>query len=469
MKKYKLIILAAIISFISGCTDTFDIKEQDSIDAESTFTNVDDLRAGLFGLYATYGHENLIDLSNFTDDTKIGSSNGGQKVNFHSWQLTSGTGEALALWTNNYTAINVANRLLEAGISITPEPGEQQEYDQILGECNAFVAWCHFNLLAIFSPEYNGSGAGVPFIDFVAVPGDEPARNTFSEVISGIKAQLDLAESRIPGSQNDIKRVNKGFIIGLRAKVALLEGSLSQAISLSQDLIDDYPLANQQQYVDMFNDDDNREVIFKLGRVVGDFPPGNIWHFTGGGGFMEMSNSIYNKLDPSDVRFGILFNETDSNPADNLHLINKYPGELPASQFLNDIKVMRVSEMYLINAEAKALDGNLQGAAQMIKMIRDARFDTNSPAPNYGSRQEAIEDILSERRLELAYEGHRYLDVKRLRGITNVGFERLQADCGANSNVAVPCILQANDRRFTFPIPQEEIDGNSNITQNPGY
>ena len=134
---------------------------------------------------------------------------------------------------------------------------------------------------------------------------------------------------------------------------------------------------------------------------------------------------------------------------------------------------MRVSEMYLINAEAKALSGDTEGAAEMIQSLRNARFGIESQLPNYnGILQTAIEDILRERRLELAFEGHRYLDVKRLGQIAGVGFERAQRDCGQDSHEAVECNLQATDFRFTFPIPIDELNGNANISQedqNPGY
>jgi len=251
-----------------------------------------------------------------------------------------------------------------------------------------------------------------------------PARNTFGEVVAGIKAQLDLAEARIPASQTSNIRFTQDFVTGMRAKVALLEGNLQEAIDFSQELIDTYPLADQVQYADMFRDLDETEVIMKLDRVVGDFAIGGTWVFAASGDpFMEMSNTLYNELisQPDDVRLPTVVNVAGTSPNNNIHLIGKYLGD-SANPFLNDIKLMRVSEMYLINAEAKAIDGDLEGAAEIIKDLRDARFGTDTDLPSYTGTQAAIVDILRERRLELAYEGHRYLDVKRLRTITGSGF-----------------------------------------------
>ena len=73
----------------------------------------------------------------------------------------------------------------------------------------------------------------------------------------------------------------------------------------------------------MYLDNNNTEVIFKAARVLGDGRIGTIWHFTGGGPFMEMSNSFFNILDSNDIRFSVNVNLSASNPASNLHLINK--------------------------------------------------------------------------------------------------------------------------------------------------
>ncbi len=471
INKYLVAVLGLSLMICSSCQDAFDIQDEDTLIEEVAFGTVADLRSGLFDALGIYGYENVIDLSNITDDTKIGAATGGQKVNFHDFQLNSATGEAAGLWLNLYTTINRANRILVASESITPEPDEVAEFNQIRGECNALIALAHFNLLSIFSPVYEAGGQGVIFVDFVATTVDELPRNTFGEVIAGINEQLDLAAERIPNSQTSENRFNQNFITGMRAKVALLSGNLQGAINFSQQLMNTFPLANQQEYVDMWFDIDNTEVIYTLDRVVGDFPVGGIWYFTANGGaFIEMSNTLYDEISgqPTDIRFPVLVDIPNTDDADNFHLINKYPND-PTNPFLRDIKLMRVSEMYLINAEARALSNDFAGAAATIKALRDARFGADTPLPNYGNTQVAIVDILRERRLELAYEGHRYLDVKRLRGITNTGFNRAPRDCGVESNSSVQCVLQPTDFRFTFPIPLAELNGNGNITQNPGY
>jgi hypothetical protein len=96
-----------------------------------------------------------------------------------------------------------------------------------------------------------------------------------------------------------------------------------------------------------------------------------------------------------------------------------------------------------------------------VRSIRDGA----AALPSYPNIQFALIDILAERRLELAFEGHRYTDIKRMRSVLNTGIERDDADCGG----AIPCSVPFNSEKFTFPIPTLEINANANITQAPGY
>ena len=73
-----------------------------------------------------------------------------------------------------------------------------------------------------------------------------------------------------------------------------------------------------------------------------------------------------------------------------------------------------------------------------------------------------VQDIMSERRIELAFEGHRFFDLKR----SNSGFDRSANDCAAASGA---CSITSTDHRWVLPIPQEEIFANDNIKQNPNY
>ena len=155
---------------------------------------------------------------------------------------------------------------------------------------------------------------------------------------------------------------------------------------------------------------------------------------------------------------------------DDVIVIDKYPGKL-GGHGANDVKVFRLSEFYFIKAEARVRAGDLVEAANLIREVRQARnyiLGAVVPTPVYTNQTEAFADILLERRKELAFEGHRYIDLKRLgidAGVTET--DRYFRD-SENASATSPSNISVTDYRFTLPIPQAEINVNP-LTQNPEY
>ena len=87
--------------------------------------------------------------------------------------------------------------------------------------------------------------------------------------------------------------------------------------------------------------------------------------------------------------------------------------------------------------------------------------------PNYTTKAIAYQDILKERRVELAFEGHRLIDLKRLGSIAGVSIDRNAGD----DVISTPLTLSITDYRWTLPIPVSELNGNPQLAgqQNPGY
>merc|ERR1712188_338563 len=227
------------------------------------------------------------------------------------------------------------------------------------------------------------------------------------------------------------------------------------------ELLESYDIADQTQYYNMYDDTDDTELIFALERTISDSYDGQ---GTAGGGwagslfafatpddgfFMEMSRSVYNilALNTTDIRYSRNLNlpvlQPDPNYETNDAFINddllpvfKYPGS-EGQPLMNDLKVFRSAEMLLIRAEA---------------------------AVTYGSQEEAFGAILDERRLELLFEGHRWVDLKRLGNRGNRSMDRDPRECSFYS-----CAIDNDDYRFTLPIPISEIVANPEVDQNPQY
>jgi hypothetical protein len=149
----------------------------------------------------------------------------------------------------------------------------------------------------------------------------------------------------------------------------------------------------------------------------------------------------------------------------DVYTVNKYRGS-EGQPLMNDHKIFRSSEMLLILAEAAA-PNNPQRVSDLIDDLRDARFGNDVANIPVANSTAAYGLILDERRLEFAFEGHRYNDLRRLGALGNRSVDRAPQDCtpfGA-------CDLPISDHRFTWPIPQNEFNANPGLRaqQNPGY
>ncbi|MNE38605.1 SusD family protein [compost metagenome] len=183
---------------------------------------------------------------------------------------------------------------------------------------------------------------------------------------------------------------------------------------------------------------------------------------------MNASKQLYDLYPATDIRRSVIFGASISaeNLANNNFPIRKYTGSTDGPT-INDVKLFRSSDLKLIIAECKARNNNLAGAAVDVQELRLIRVLSPVPAiPNYANLNAALTDILLERRKEFAFEGHRYLDLKRIGAEINVGISRL-ADDAFTFNA--PTSLAAGDYRFTMPIPTSEISANPTIVQNPNY
>jgi hypothetical protein len=489
---FKTILLLAITVVFYNCENAIDIEQPGRLGAESAFQTVSDLQSGLLGSYDFLDTTYEIGFTaSFTDEVFEGTDNGGQNFALQNFNVNTSNGFVSNLWVSYYSAIGLANRVLEAAATINPSEDEQVDYNNILGEAYAIRAYAHFKIMAYFSPDMrDGTALAGVLQDFV--PDDTfatPSRATNDAFISLINSDLDNAASLITKDQGNIF-FNQDVITAIKARFNTYLGNYAVADALAADLLGSYPIANTTQYSNMYLDSDETEVIFKLKRVIngtkdgqgtsGGGWAGSLFAFVdataGGGQFMEISRSVYNILDgTADVRLGRNVNLPEStidpgyatNPGfknSDVLIINKYPGTA-AKNLLNDLKDFRSAEMLLIRAEAAANNNALGDVATFIKELRDARFGSAQPTPTYASQQEAYGAILDERRLEFLFEGHRYLDLKRLGAAGNRSIDRDATECAGLAG----CTLPVSDYRFTMPIPQLEVTGNPTIQQNPNY
>jgi hypothetical protein len=457
--KQILIIFIGIVIF-SSCDETLTIPPNTALIADTAFNDEEDLGFALNGVYAALDRFNYIQFnSTFSDETKIGVDNGGQQFNEHSLILNPSTGVAFALWTNRYTMINRANRVIEAAGLI--EVTDQVALDHILGQALALRALAHFELYQFYTPNFNDpSVLSVPAVTEVVTTQNLP-RNTAGEVISAVNADITQALQLLDPSQTDINFMTVDAVRALQAKVAFFTGDFATALSVSRPLLESYPITSKEDYIDMFLTDVNKqEVIYQAGVVVGDVRIAGAWVFTNSfGPFLEVADGLIGSIDSQDdIRLETIV-DVPRAVGTGVQVVNKYPGV--AEPGLNDIKIFRGAEMLLIAAESAARQGDLGTASALITNLRQMRISEEENVI-FTSLANAIDFIANERRIELANEGSRFLDLKRL----NRSLERNVADCGTLNNA---CSLTSGDFRFAMPIPIAELSANDLIVQNPGY
>jgi len=180
-----------------------------------------------------------------------------------------------------------------------------------------------------------------------------------------------------------------------------------------------------------------------------------IYSQAGNYGDLVVSDDFYPTFDAADIRKALypVVPRPATPPGASIPTVNKYP---VISGDYSDTKVLRLSEMYLIAAEA-SLPGTEADALTYVNYITSRR---SAPAIASTGAQ-LFEDVLAERRRELAFEGDRYMDLMRLkRDVVRSG----------NYPAAARNLPYSNFRRI-LPIPQTELDANENIRtqQNPGF
>ena len=482
----KNILFIAITFLVFSCTDVIEIEQVGRLGEKQAFESPEDLQNGVLGVYDEFDYSSAIQFNSvFTDQVSIGADNGGQGLGNgeYGFRLNSASDFPAAWWTRYYRAINAATRVIDAAELIEPTEDNQAIYDNALGEAHALRAWAHFELLTYFSADITDDNSqGVIAMDFIPLVEDDLPRNTTGEVFQLIESDLQLATSLIQ-TESSVTFLSQDFITAFRARMALYRGDYDAADGFAADLLAKYPLATRAEYQDVFTDDSNAEIIFKLERTIGDNYDGqgitgsgfaggwagaNFAFVNGtidGSPYFEMSNSLFNALDTDDVRYDVLVEPT-SDLANNILVIGKYPGS-EGQPLMNDLKIFRVSEMLFIRAEAAVNAGDLVAAAEFIEILRDNRYSTDQPTPTYSNAQAAYADILNERRKELAYEGFRWLDLRRLAPLANIsGITRASQDCQIND----ACNLPISDIRLqVVPIPLVELDANTVIEQTDGY
>ncbi|MDQ3682404.1 MAG: RagB/SusD family nutrient uptake outer membrane protein, partial [Bacteroidota bacterium] len=345
-----------------------------------------------------------------------------------------------ASWLQAYYTINIANNILSA-IDVVVAADQ----NRIKGEAQFIRGSLYFELVKLFAKPYSAGSTntnlGVPLVLTPTKEINESsyvARSTVDQTYAQIIADLTQAENLLPNTN------------GVYATKAAAAAMLSRVYLQMARYADARDAANRaitaatgksltSTYAAAFNNTTNSvEYIFAM--QVSALDGANNMHlywsiptFGGRDGDVSIQSSHLALYDPVDARRALFYTGAGALRSGKFQL-----------QYRN-VPVIRLAELYLTRAEANMRLGTVVGATPVQDINR-----TRQRAGLLPLVVVTLDDILLERRLELAHEGHRIHDIKRLMGTTDG--------------------LAYNADKLVFPIPFREINASQGIiVQNSGY
>jgi starch-binding outer membrane protein, SusD/RagB family len=460
-KYFTFLILILNIIIVSSCKkDYLEKIPPTSLTPSSALANESDLATALLGAYSGlrnvdhFGRTIPVFGDLLADNGYQSTSlNSNRYTNFNNYQFVVADGNITGFWNTAYSTILRCNNIINSSIPANTN------VNQFKGEAYAIRALCYFNLVRYFSKPYtdNTTGFGVPIVTTFDI-NIFPPRSKISDVYGLINADLNNAYGLITIFKNS-SQFSKFAAKALQAKVYLTQGDKINAKIAALDVITNggftvVTAANHPTFwTSALPRVDKVETLFEVSSDAisnnGFDGLANIYSQSGYGDLL-CADDFYSSFSATDVRKSLYTPGVRAgSPA---VFVNKFPNVFGTDN--SDTKVIRMSEVYLIAAEA-SLPGNEADALTYSNYITSRR-GSNTIASTGAA---LFEDIITERRKELAFEGDRYLDLTRL---------KRDVVRGVNYPVAARNILYTDFRRL-FPIPQRELDANENIRgqQNP--
>ncbi len=471
MKKISISLAVLALAAVS-CTDFLVEEPKLSQSNELTLSKFDGLNSSAAGAYlylqsnAWYGCQYILNnelmAGNATNPVSLPGS--GRYRTQEPWSFSESS--TWSTWSYAYYTINAVNNVLNNLDGKIGTGVSQQDVNNVKAECLFLRAFCHFQLVNIYAQPYlegaNRNQLGVPVMLVSKI--SSPARNTVGQVYDQVVSDLVLADSLMSANyqradvSDPLATVTKPAIEALLSRVYLYMGEWQKCADYATMVINSgkFNLYDADAYKAMWSQNvasSKGEIIFEIfSSKKNDSWDDSGWtmlpYVTSKDGSADVcaTNDLYALYSDGDVRKDMfVVNESD-------YFITKYLGKIGSTDPKEaNVPVLRLAEMYLNRAEA------LYHGATVAGVSAQADLDYLTGKRGAASVSLGSETLFSERRRELAFEGHIWFDYKRLgKSITRTDF---RAD--KNKDIAFPGNIWA------MPIPKGERDANPNMEQNP--
>ncbi len=471
MKKISIFLIALSMTFAS-CENFLDESPSSQLPTETAITSVQDLSNAINGVYYTLVNEQYGlagDMFIYADlkgtDTKY-ISKGGHCSYLSDYQHSANDGHPDGFWYDIYASLGRANYALAGASGMTVTTADKAVYDDYMAELHAIRGWMHFQGAILFCQiptvsgvDMNAANSGLPISDRVFPVAYQPTRTTLAETYAFITSELEtalltLSKDAKPG------RINYWAAKAILSRVYLYMGNNNKALEYAADVITNSgkSLYSRAEYQTVWSATFTKESLFELGVTdLTNAQRNSFGYYCDPSGYAECAATddffAYATANVADIR-STMISEKIAGTKNKGYYTNKYPGQASSTTptYTNSPKIIRMSEVYLIAAEAAVKGGTAAGAQSASFYINALR--TNRITGYVDVATVTLDDIMDERRLELAFEGHRFFDLVR----NNYPF----------TNPVVGAVLPT-DYRMILAIPQRERDISSGLAQNPKY
>lgn len=465
MKRFILSVTTGLVLMllISACDGLLDTEPTIQISSDQVTTTVSGMEAILISAYDRLRDENMYRYwimgapEILADNSQLHPINSGR----FSGQAENQVGShfTTGLWSTAYRLINEANIIID-GIARTETT--QATRDRIKGEALFLRGLAYHELLRVYAYEPNhpmlsewGEGVIMRTTPTLGLSdADMRPRSSVSEGYQQIEADfLEAAQLLSGNDRGNVHFVNLAAVHAGLARVYLYWERWADAYEHAGLALENAigTLTDYSSGANIFDMLPNPEAIFELSfdnthgssgsmNAVTSPPPG--WFD------LLPSDELLALYSDDDLRNNLFAVHTDGFP-----YILKYTGTV--GQNTDNIVVFRIPEMILIQAEAAFELGQEATAVGHLNTLRAARGLAAYSAPPSGAA--LFNEIFDERRRELAFEGHRWFDLKR----------RAMDVPKPSSTFLAP--VTSNDFRILAPLSDTQVENNPLLNQNPGY
>lgn len=465
--------MLSLLLVCSACQDDFlALSPISSADVDKFYKTPADFQTAILGAYSTlqtggmYGNWFLFSEER-SDNTEQEDYAGTTQVygDFDTFTLLSTNSFISDAWNAHYRLINQCNTILERIQSITfPDAALK---DQLIGEAKFLRALSYFNLVRVYGD--------VPLV-LTPISGAEAyqiSRSPLADIYPQIEGDFSDAASKLPATHTGASfgRATKGAAATMLGKVYLTRKQYAQAAQALKSVIDGGAYVLLPSYATVFQDANahNKESVFEVSYKASSQGEGSNFatnfspkrgavYITGQGsgqGYNRPTQNVIAAYEAGDQRKTVSLSETwtDGKQVYADPYVKKTFITALATAYDGDGNwiVTRYADVLLMYAEALNEQGQ---TAQALPYLNQIRIRAGLAEKSGLSQVEMRLALEQERRIELAFEGHRWFDLVRT--------ERALTVMKATGKTI-------SERDLLFPIPQQQIDINPLLKQNFGY